>query len=302
MLEDHQAEPPRTRRTLVVVVVVAVLALASLVAYLQIGYQHRTTSVLPPVGTTTNTITYPCPTSFTTQTTTTSCTANNTSTRGLDFGPLLDNFSAMTVVLYGNGSNGRSLTSSNMAVLSRSSAPSGPLYEVNVTTESIEPQVTISSYGNTTTTITSPGNVTRIGSVLADLAKNGSVVSMIRSSGNLSGLLLPLWLFVPLLSQNYSSSNSRTIGTSTVTIGTTRMSVTNLEFPDLVNLIIQEGCSGQQATTTKETISHWEVQVGQVPGTTFTLLTRYSQIFSIQSNSTSTEFSITEEVTGFTIA
>jgi len=253
------------------------------------------------VGTTTSTITYHCPTWFTTQTTTMS-TTGNTSNRGLDFGPLLGNFSAMTVVLYGNGPTGKSFTSSSMAVLSRSWAPSGPLYEVNVTSESIEPQVTISSYGNTTTTITSPGNVTRIGSILADLAKNGSVVSTLRSSGNLSGLLLPLLFFVPQLSQNYSSSNNRILNTSTVTIGTTRMNITNLELPDLVNVVIQEGCGGQQGTTFREVITHWEVQVGQVPGTTFSLLTRYSQTYSIQSTSTSTEFKVTEEVTGFSVA
>jgi hypothetical protein len=78
-----------------------------------------------------------------------------------------------------------------------------------------------------------------------------------------------------------------------------------LELPASVNVVIQEGCDGQPATATTVTISHWEVQVGQVPGTNFTLVTRYSQVYSIQSNSTtssSSGFSATEEVTGFTVA
>ena len=192
-----------------------------------------------------------------------------------------------------------------MAVLSRSSTPSGPIYEVNVTTKSIERQVTMSGTQYTTTTIVSPGNVTTFGSVLADVAKNGSVVSMIKSSGNLSSQPLPLALFWFLFLQNYSSSGSRTVSTSGIMIGTTKMSVANWELPTLVEVIVQDGCNGEPATTTTVTISHSEVQAGQVPGTNFTLVTRYSLVYSIKSNSTISsisEFSATEEVTGFTVA
>lgn len=306
----YQTAAMSTSRTkiLVAVVAVAVIIAASLVTeYTQaVNHQRGTESVLPVNGTTTTTATYPCPSSLLTQTnTTTAGTGGSSKNRGLDFGPLLGNFSTMTVAMFGNGSNGKSFTTSTMTVLSRSPTAPGAAYEVNVTTKSIEPQVTVSYSQSTTTTITSTGNVTRIGSVLADIARNGSVVSTKRSSGNLSSPPLPLESFVPLLLQNYSSANSRAVSTATVTIGTTRMSVTNLALPVLVNVIILQGCNGAPPTKTTLTISDWEVQVGQVPGTDFTLVTRFSQIYSVRSSSTTTSssgFSVNEEVTGFTVA
>lgn len=290
-----------------VIVVVIVLTVASLAVYLQAGNESRTTSVSTLVRTITTTVTYPCPASLATQTgtSTKSSTGNNTSNGGLNFGPLLGNFSAMTVVLYGNGSNGKSFTSSSMAVLNRSLTSSGPIYEVNVTTKSIERQVTVSGTQNTMTTIVSPGNITTVGSLLADVARNGSVVSTIGSSGNLSAPPLPLVFFAPLFLQNYSSSGSRAVSTSTITVGTTRMTVANWEPPTLVEVMVQDGCNSAPATIMILTISHQEVQAGQVPGTNFPLVTRYSQVYSIQSNSStssSSEFSVIEEVTGFTVA
>ncbi len=305
MMADRPVGSPHSRVFLVVGIVV-VLAAASLVIYLQTGNQPGTTSS-PPVGTTTTTVYFPCPVSVTAQTstTTTSSPGNSASNKGLDLGPLLGNFSAMTVVMYGNDSNGKSFTSSSMAVLNRSSTPSGPIYEVNVTSKSIEPQVTTYETQNATTTITSPGNVTSIGSVVADVARNGSVFSMIRSTGNLSSTPLPLALFTPLILLNYSSSGGRTVSTSTITIGTTKMSVANWEPPTLVEVIVQDGCNGEPATTATATISHSEIQFGQVPGTSFTLVTRFSEVLSMQSNSTAfspSRLSLTEEVTGFTVA
>ena len=303
-MADLPAGPLGSNRVIIVVGIVIVLAVTSVVVYLQTGNQPSTTSDLPSIGTTTTTVTFPCSSAFTTQTiTNTTNNAGESNNGGLDFSPLLGNFSAVTMVEYGNGSEGRSFTSSSVAVLSRRSTPSGPIYEVNVTTMSIAPVNLAYLTQNTETTITSSGNITRIGSVLADLASNGSVVSMIRSTGNLSGLPLSLWYGVSLFSQNYSFSNSRTISTSTDTIGTTRMSVTNMGLPTLVTVVVQQGCGQQAATTTKETISNRDVQFGMVPGTDFALVTRSSQVYSIQWNSTaSSEFSLTEEVTGFTVA
>ena len=303
MTADLSAAPPRPRRPIIVVGVVAVLAVAALTIYLEVGNRPRSTPSSSPAGTATTTVTYPCPFSSTTQTLTT--TAGSTGSAGSGYGPLLGNFSAMNVVLYGNGTNGKWFASSSMTVLNRSSTPSGPVYEVNITTESVGRRVNVSETQRVTTTIISPGNFTSVGSELANVAENGSVVSMIGSSGNLSSQPLPLAFFGPQLLQDYSSSGSREVSTSTVTIGTTKMTVTDWQLPTLVQVVVDDACDGVPATTMTVTASHQMIQAGQVPGTDFTLVTRYAQKYSMQSNSTSfpsSELSVTEEVTGFTVA
>lgn len=303
MTADLSAAPPRPRRPIIVVGVVAVLAVAALTIYLEVGNRPRSTPSSSPAGTATTTVTYPCPFSSTTQTLTT--TAGSTGSAGSGYGPLLGNFSAMNVVLYGNGTNGKWFASSSMTVLNRSSTPSGLGYEVNITTESVGRRVNVSETQRVTTTIISPGNFTSVGSELANVAENGSVVSMIRSSGNSSSQPLPLAFFAPLLMQGYSHPGSREVSASTITIGTTKMAVANWQLPASVDVIVQNGCDGEGATKVTLTTSHETVQAGQVPGTDFTLVTRYALTYSMQSNSTSpssSEFSVTEEVTGFTVA
>jgi hypothetical protein len=236
-----------------------------------------------------------------------SASTGNGSNHGVNFGPLLGNFSAMTVALYGNDSNGRSYSTYSYVVLNKSSSPSGTTYEVNVTSRSVGRSVAVSEDQNSTTTMVSPGNITRIGSVLEDISSNGSVISTKSSIGNQSFPTTPLQFFTPeLFGVSSSSSQLRTINNSTVRIGSTMMNVTNLERPVTVEVMVQEACSGTPATMTVVTISHWDIQVGRVPGTTFNLVTRYSQEYSVQSNSSSpispSEFSVTEQVTSFTVA
>ena len=162
-MADSPAAPTRPKRIAVVVGIVAALAVASLVVYLEAGYQPTTTSGHPFTGTTATTFTYPCPTSYSTSTGTSTAEAPQA---GLDFGHLLGNFSAMTIVLYGYGPTGNSVTTSSFEVLNRSSSAGAARYEVNITTTAIEPNVSVASVHNSTTTVVSSGNHTTRSSFL----------------------------------------------------------------------------------------------------------------------------------------
>ena len=273
-----------------------------------VNRQSRTSSSTRFAPTTTTTFTYPCASSVITRTSASvPASTGNGSNHGVNFGPLLGNFSAMTVALYGNDSNGRSYATYSYVVLNRTSSPSGTIYEVNVTSRSVGRSVTVSEDENSTTTLVSPGNITRFGSVLEDISSNGSVISTKTSIGNQSFAITPLQFFTPVIfGVPSSSSQVRTISNSTVRIGSTVMGVTNLERPVTVEVMVQEACSGRPTSMTVVTVSHWDIQVGRVPGTTFNLVTRYSQEISIRSNSSSpispSEFSTAEQVTSFTVA
>jgi len=261
-------------------------------------------------STTTTTQTVPCPTSLFTQTSTTTSTgtSGNGENRFPDYGPLLGNFSAITVVLYGNGPTGTSYTTATLLVKNRTSSSSGVTYLINVTMKEVGPNVTVESTPNYTTTMIS-GNQTTEGSVLARVASNGSLISTEATSGNPGFTYMPLVFFFPLISFNLSRPNNQLheVNSTIVAIGSTSMVVTNYDLPSEVLVVLQEGCNAGPSTSSTVTVSNWEVQAGRVPGTNFTLTTQFSERFVAQSNSTSSSASppildVVEKVTSFTIA
>jgi hypothetical protein len=259
-------------------------------------------------STTTTTETIPCVTSLFKQTSTTTSTGTSRSAENRlpDYGPFLGNFSAITVVLYGFSSTGKSYTTATLLVLNRSSSSSGATYLVNATARSVGPSVTMESTQNFTTTIIG-GNQTRVGSVLARIASDGSPISTERTSGNLS-FVYPLQFFIPLISIDLSSSNHQLhrVNSTIVTIGSTRMVVTNFELPSEAIVEFQEGCNTEPSSSLTVTFSNLVVQAGRVPGTNFDLVTQYSERLVVPSNSSpSAPPSIlvgVEKVTSFTVA
>jgi hypothetical protein len=270
-------------------------------------------------STTTTTQTIPCPTSLTTQTTSTTSTGTN---RLPSFGPLLGNFSSISVMLYGHTPTGGSYTSLTFAVLNRSSSSSGPTYLLNITGRTVGPNVTTEETQEFTTTIAS-ANQTWEGSLLGHFASNGSLISTEKTSGNLSSAGLSLLFLYPMISLNFTSSNNRlhVVNNTIVTIGSTRMVVTNYEFPSEVLVQVLEGCDSVPPINSTSTISYLGIQAGRVPGTNFILTTQISETLTLQSNplncglsangetmscssssATSVNLSLTWRVTSFSIA
>lgn len=200
----------------------------------------------------------------------------------------------MTVEIYGNGSTGNSITTSSFSVLNKSSYTSSSgkatAYEVNVTTVAIEPNVEIEGSQNFSTTLVSPGNHTNRDSVVAYFLPNGSEISTggvdINSSASYPAIA-DLMYFSPIVTQNFSKSGLSVINKTTITIGSTKMDVVNYQHPALMLISVQKGCDGAPATTTRTTIYNWTFQEGVAPGTSFSLLTRYHQTYSVVSNSSS---------------
>lgn len=257
--------------------------------------------------------------STTTTTQTISCPSNSTQTSGNssarvpNFGPLLGNLSAISIVENVYSSDGNFSLLANLLVLNRSFTSSRPVYLVNVTAKAVSSNVTmVSGNGSTTTTEKTGGNQTQMGSVLGLVVSNGSMVSVERSSGEYSAMpqltTVPLYFFETIVSLNFSASNYslHPINTTVVTIGSTRMVVTNYELPTLVLVQLLEGCGSETSSVSEVVIvSNVLIQEGRVPGTDFTLITLLSERFAFQSNSSSPSgfppSTITEQVKSFSV-
>ncbi|MDG6908307.1 MAG: hypothetical protein JRN20_21260 [Nitrososphaerota archaeon] len=295
--------------TIAVAILVAIVVIAGVASVYLLGFRDVGGNVSHSVSTITQTSTFPCPTSIENQTT----SQNGTTVNSLpSFGPLFGNFSAMTVELYGNGSTGNSVTTSSFSVLNRStytsSSGTATAYEVNITTVAIEPNVEVEGFQNYTTTLVSPGNHTNRESVVAYFSSNGSKISTVgigrNSTASYAGIGY-LTYFYPIVTQNYSKSALSVINKTTISIGSTKMDITNYEHPALMIISVQEGCNGEPPITNRATIYDWAVQEGVARGKSFSLLTQYHQIYSVNSNptsSTSSEFSLNWRVTSFTVS
>ena len=257
-------------------------------------------------STTTITQTVSCPTVNST------LTSGNNGNRAPDYGPLLGNLSAISMVENVRSSSGNLSISASLLVLDRNLSSSSPVYLVNVTVKGVSSNVAVvSSNGLTTTTSTISGNQTQMGSVLGLVVSNGSMISLERSTGEPAVTLqlttFPLEFFGSFVSLNhYTSSYAlRAVNSTVVTIGSTRMVVTSYLLPTLVLAQLLEGCGSEPSSvSTVATVSNVVIQAGLVPRTELTLLTLLSERFAFQSNSTSPSLfpaRITERVTSFSV-
>ena len=231
-----------------------------------------------------------------------------------DYGPLLGNLSALSVVEYAVAGPGNAVLRADLLVLNRSYTSSGPEYLVNVTVESVGPSTTVSASQGFTTTMNNVNQTTTV-SVLGVVVSNGTMISLERSSGEAAVAsqltTFPLDFFGALVALNPSASSTQSttgllhrINSTVVTIGPTRMAVTNYGLPAFVIVDLLQGCGSETtSTTTVGGISHEAIQAGLVPGTDFTLVTQFSTAFELRSNSSSasapTSFGILEKVTSF---
>jgi len=283
---------------IVVVIVSAALGAASFNVRAPPSYTSSTI-------TTTNTIF--CPSVNSTQ------TPSNSTVRLPNFGPLLGNFSGISVVESVQSSQGNFAALASLQVLNISYSGSRPVYLVNVTMVGVSSNVTMVNIINGfTTTSTTSGNQTEVGSVVGTVASNGSLISVDKSTGVAAITnqltLFPLGFFETLTPVNSTSPNYvlRASNSAVVTIGSTRMLVTNFELPTVVLVQFVEGCgSGTSTVSTAGTVTNVTIQEGRVPGTNFKLVTQFSETIILGSNSSSTSkfppTSISEKVTSFSV-
>ena len=265
-----------------VIVVVIVSATVGVVSW------NGTSRITHTGSTTTTTETISCPTLNSTQ------ASGNSSVRVPNYGPLLGNFSAISMVYDLYGSSGNFAISASLLVLNRSFASARPVYLVNVTAKEVSSNVTmVSTNDYTTTTSTTIGNQTQMGSVLGLVVSNGSMTLVEKSSGESAVAsqlaTFPLNFFEPFVLLNSSVSNHALypLNSTVVTIGSTRMVVTNYEIPTFVLVDLVEGCGSESSSSSTAMTSYEAIQAGRVPGTDFTLVTQLSARFAFQSNSSS---------------
>jgi len=255
--------------------------------------------------TTTTTETIPCSTANSTQ------TSGGSRIQLPNFGPLLSNLSAISVVENIYTSFGNFGLTQNLLVLNRSITDSRPVYLVNVTVDEEASNVSMVGSNGFTTTTTTAANQTQMGSVLGLAASNGSMISVEGLSGesDLTSQLTasPLGYFENFISIDSTTSGHplHLVNSTVVTIGSNRMIVANFEPPTYVLFQLQEGCGSEPPTlSTVATIANETIQAGKVPGTDLTLITLISESFVFQSNSTSPSgiegASIIAKVTSFT--
>ena len=255
--------------------------------------------------TTTTTETIPCSTANSTQ------TSGGSRIQLPNFGPLLSNLSAISVVENIYTSFGNFGLTQNLLVLNRSITDSRPVYLVNVTVDEEASNVSMVGSNGFTTTTTTAANQTQMGSVLGLAASNGSMISVEGLSGesDLTSQLTasPLGYFENFISIDSITSGHplHLINSTVVTIGSNRMIVANFEPPTYVLFQLQEGCGSEPPTlSTVATIANETIQAGKVPGTDLTLITLISESLVFQSNSTSPSgnetASIVAKVTSFT--
>jgi len=255
--------------------------------------------------TTTTTETIPCSTANSTQ------TSGGSRIQLPNFGPLLSNLSAISVVENIYTSFGNFGLTQNLLVLNRSITDSRPVYLVNVTVDEEASNVSMVGSNGFTTTTTTAANQTQMGSVLGLAASNGSMISVEGLSGesDITSQLTasPLGYFENFVSIDSTTSGHplHLINSTVVTIGSNRMIVANFELPSYVVFQLQEGCGSEPPTlSTVATIANETIQAGKVPGTDLTLITLISESLVFQSNSTSPSgnetASIVAKVTSFT--
>ena len=263
-------------------------------------------SAAPTGSTTTTTQTISCPALNSTQ------TSGGSNAFVPDFGPLLGNLSALSFVENVYGSSGNMVLTADLLVLNRSLTSSRPVFLVNVTVKAVSSSLTTMTSNGLTTTSTIPGSQTLKGSMLGLVASDGSVISVGRSIGDpalTSELAIsPFTFFVTLVSLNgfASSFGLHLVNNAFVTIGSTRMLVSNYALPTVVLTELLVGCGPEPlSAAVVETVSDAAIQAGRVPGTDLTLITRFSEKVAFQSNSTSSSSlpagSVTEEVTSFSV-
>jgi len=259
-------------------------------------------------STSTTTLTFPCSTSNSTQ-------GTESGPGGFpDYGPLLGNLSAVSIVEREFSPLGNISVTDSLSVLNRTSSGPVPEYLVNVTmTESGANTSEVSVNDGLTTTTTISGTQVQIGSALGLVVPNGTMVSLLRSSGSslASGQTsaFPLSFFSFMAVSNLSSSirSFHQVNSTVVTIGTNRMVVTDYLLPALDIVEVQQGCgSSPSNSSTAGTFSDEVLQAGQVPGSRFTLVTQFSetilfaQVYS--STSKAVNASVTLKVTSFSLA
>jgi hypothetical protein len=284
---------------------VAAFVIVVLIVISAMGLVSRNGGSTYTASTTTTTRTIACPTINSTQ------TGGSSGVQFPDYGPLLGNFSAVSVAekVYSSGENLTILA--GLLVLNRSFIGSLPVDLVNVTVKEVLSNATmVGSNGLTTTTYTSSGSQTTMGSVLGRVVSNGSMISVERSSGGFAGAsqltIVPLSFFATLASWNSSSSSAlHQINRTVVTIGSSRMVVTNYEGPTVVLVELMQACGSSPSSTSVFTTSHEVIQAGIVPGTDYTLVTSFSARLALQSNSSSSSVplnaTVTEKVSSFIV-
>ena len=198
--------------------------------------------------TVTTTIATPCPSSVLNQTSTTSSTGSSSQT--LNLATLFGNFSEMTVAISGSGSPVSSIATSSFDILNVSSSQDyGQIYEVNLTTKTVDFNVQVQESQNLTTTIVQPGNHTTVQTGIFLVSSNGTVISVngvggVQASRESLGAFL---FFFQIFSDNVNSIPSNqlsVINTTKVTIGHTTMDVTNYKHSSMVNVEILQSCAG----------------------------------------------------------
>lgn len=305
-------------------VVVVIILGASVILYLMAAQgltftrgSSTTTTSTAFNSTVTTTETLPCVTSsmgLTNITTASTAPSNGGENETSLLASLLGNFSEMSTVFTSSGPGGPVVATSSFVVLNRSTVAGVQIDEINSTTEVSFANEVVQSSGNYTTTVVGPGNVTNAESMLVLFESNGTVIPVNNASGNenLGESGSSLISFLPIVAQSnlISSSGTSKINSTTVTIGSTKMQVTNYQRPSLVEYMTNEGCN---STAFTETISIFNtlIQAGIVPGTNFTLVTQYkfdeesSLSYSNSSSSSSSsgsELFLDLRVTSFTVA
>jgi len=266
---------------------------------------------LPPAytePTSTSTLTIPCPTSNATQ------TSENSTAESQNYGPLLGNLSAITIVEQGSSSAGASIITGSLLVLNRTFTGPTPEYLVNVTIGEVGlniSEVSISNGYTSTTTVSSTqeqtawelGLVVPNGTMISVEGWNGSSAVFSQTSS------FPLTSFSFLSAWNFSSPSTmlHKVNSTVATIGSNRMVVSNYDSPSRTLLEVQQGCgSTPPSTSTVATVYDATFQAGQVPGTHLTLVTQLSERLLVPASSSSPpgplNWSVTAKVTSFTIA
>jgi hypothetical protein len=286
--------------------IVAVM-LVALVAASSWGAGTPVSTFIPSARTSTETV--PCENLIPNQTTT-STTGSGNAAQFPGYAALLGNLSSITIDEYGGGLGAGSRNSVKVTVLNESSEDRMRTYLVNVSTTFTGSYVTTESNLGTTTTVTSV-NQTTTSWVLAWVAPNGTAIETLRTGGNSTAYTSTfelLSLLSPLVAPDLlfsATSQSQLVNRTTVVIGSTSMYVTNYRFASEVYLISEESCAGQPPSVTTFAISRAEFQVGVVPGTDFTLVTRYyyaGMISEPSGSGASGPYSVVEMVASFTVS
>jgi hypothetical protein len=268
----------RTKKFASAVAMIAVILGGSAAIYfIVLPSFHGASTPSPFEKTITETLPYGCsappPNASSTLTTSNSTTAQPPNV----WGPLLGNFSSMTVEAYHYSSSGNSVDVSSFTVLSKNVTTYGTIYAVEIKQ--------LSNQSN------SAFNPTTNHSSIFLVSTNGSVFT---AASGLNGnqqeaefsFLFGMSDFEPIVSfANFSSKDASAINTTTVKIGAAEVKVTNYRHSSI--MFIRAPCSASGIPQTIETNSNWTFQAAKILGTNYTLITEVSLHYSVESNSTS---------------